>query len=108
MFATRLMLSFRMRSSDQSLASLYYADGAGRASWAIRPLATSIASACARDSTRAMTYIQRCGDGCSSEKAGQVSWFYVWLSHRFLHRAKWGGSDYGRYLLLPLPIRLPS
>src|SRR5919106_5766813 len=25
-----------------------------------------------------------------------------------LHRAKWGGSDYGRYLLLPLPIRLPS
>src|SRR5215510_2574489 len=27
---------------------------------------------------------------------------------RILHRAKWGSSDYGRYLLLPLPIRLPS
>src|SRR5262249_16201903 len=29
-------------------------------------------------------------------------------TRRIWHRAKWGGSDYGRYLLLPLPIRLPS
>jgi len=35
-------------------------------------------------------------------------WRQASRNRRILHRAKCGGSDYGRYLLLPLPIRLPS